>query len=501
MNKFYVTTAIAYTNSKPHIGFALELLQADVLARYYAEKLGKDNSYFLTGTDDHGIKIFETAEEKGVETKKFVDGNVEEFKKLTKKLNISNTNFISTSDKDKHWAGAIELWKRIEKNGDFYKKSYEGLYCVGCEAYLTKRDLVDGKCSIHDKKPEIFKEENYFFKLSKYKDKVRELIKSDKIRIVPEARKNEILNVLDELDDVSFSRPSEKLSWGIPVPSDETQTMYVWCDALSNYISALGFGTKNDSNFKKFWPADVHVIGKDILKFHAIYWPAMLLSAGFSEDQLPKTIFVHGYITSEGKKMSKSLGNVVDPFEVVDKYGLDAVRYYLLKEIPPTGDGDFSIERFEEVYNADLVNNLGNLVNRVISLSVKNKLNHFIFPIKNKPIDKFKFFFPDYFDVKYDKVSFSVESKKISDFVVNFNYNLALDHIFSLISSLNRFIECEKPWKINDFKEFKKILSVSADILYFIANELKPFLPDTSEKIIKQLETLEPEILFPRLEK
>ncbi len=386
LKNFYITTSIAYANAAPHIGYAMEICQADVLARYHRMK--SDDVFFLSGTDENGSKIKKTALEKKVDPQKFVDENSAKFQLLLDTLNISNNDFIRTTDKKRHWPAAQKIWNELVKKGDIYKSSYEGYYCVGCEAYLTEKDLIDGKCSNHQKVPEKIKEENYFFKLSKYSKMIQEKIESGELEILPESRKNEILNVIkDGLKDISFSRPKKTLDWGVPVPNDETQTMYVWCDALTNYISALGYG--NDyichsreggnpllpqsanlaNNFQKYWPADIHLIGKDILRFHAAIWPAMLISADLP---LPKKIFVHGFITSNGQKISKSLGNIIDPFEVIDKYGVDALRYYLLKEIPSGGDGDFSFERFEEVYQADLANGIGNLVYRVLTMIERN---------------------------------------------------------------------------------------------------------------------------------
>src|SRR3989344_1895241 len=357
--KFYITTAIAYTNARPHLGHALEFIQADVLARYH--RLAGDDTWFLTGTDEHGTKIARAAEAAGKPEQEFVDEITKAFINLDEKLNISNDDFIRTTDRNRHWPAVIKLWNKLVENGDLYKKEYEGLYCVGHEAFIKKSELVDGFCPIYKTEPEKIKEENWFFKLSKYKKEIKERIKSDELRIVPESRKNELLNLLDDAEDVSFSRPSKDLKWGIPVPGDDTQTMYVWADALTNYISAVGYADETEQ-FKKYWPVDVHLIGKDILRFHALYWPAMLLSAGLD---LPKAIYVHGFITVEGEKMSKTVGNVIDPFELIEKYGSDVVRYFLLREIPSTEDGDFSFKKLEDRYNGDLANGLGNLVQRV----------------------------------------------------------------------------------------------------------------------------------------
>src|SRR3990167_5128003 len=361
-NKFYITTAILYTNSKPHLGFAFELIQADVLARYH--RLKGEEVYFLTGTDEHGITVSRAAEKLDKTPLELADEVAIQAQDLTQQLNISNDDFIRTSDKSRHWPTVIKFWNQLKENGDLYKKEYEGLYCVGHEAFIKKSELVDGLCPLHKTEPEKVKEENWFFKLSKYKKEIKKLIESDELRIVPESRKKEILNLLDDAEDVSFSRPSKDLKWEIPVPDDETQTMYVWADALTNYISALDYADES-LKFEKLWPADVHLVGKDILRFHAMIWPAMLLSAGLS---LPKAIYVHGFITVDGEKMSKTVGNVVDPFEAVKKYGAEVVRYFLLREIPSGDDGDFSYKKLEERYNGDLANGLGNLVQRVATL-------------------------------------------------------------------------------------------------------------------------------------
>lgn len=330
-DKFYITTAIDYPNAKPHIGHALEKLYADIIARY--QRLNGKDVFFLTGTDEHGVKNVRAAEKVGVPISDFVDKNVESFKNLLKSLDISNDYFIRTTNKKLHWPAVRKIWRAFEKRGDIYKKEYEGFYCAGHEAFVTRKDLdKDGKCADHDVVPELVQEENYFFKLSRYAKQVYRLIKSGKLEIIPTERKNEILKFLEgDVQDISFSRPRKDLKWGIGVPNDPSQTIYVWADALTNYISALGWGTSSNSNFKKHWPADVQVIGKDILRFHAAYWPAMLLSAGLP---LPKKLFVHGFVSVEGQKMSKTLGNIVDPIKLVKQYGADALRYYLLSEIP-----------------------------------------------------------------------------------------------------------------------------------------------------------------------
>ncbi|MEK7085505.1 MAG: methionine--tRNA ligase, partial [Patescibacteria group bacterium] len=363
--KFYLTTAIAYVNAAPHIGHTLEFVQADALCRYH--RLKGDDVFFLTGTDEHGVKIYEASQAAGMRTQEFVDQNAEKYMALKEFLCLSNDDFVRTTS-DLHKAGVKKIWTKMFEAGDIYKGVYKGNYCVGCEAFIPEKDLDEaGNCPIHKKKPKQLEEENYFFKLSKYSDKIKALIEKDELFIYPEARKKEMLNIIGEegLRDVSFSRPKDILPWGIDVPNDDTQVMYVWCDALSNYITAIGY-EKETAAFKKYWPCDVHLIGKDILRFHAGIWIGMLISAGV---KIPKAIYVHGFVTSEGQKMSKSIGNVVNPLEYIDKYGVDALRYYLLREIPTVDDGDFSQHRFVDLYNSELANSLGNLVNRVAMMT------------------------------------------------------------------------------------------------------------------------------------
>ena len=476
MKKFYITTSIAYTNAFPHIGFALESVQTDVIARYY-RLLGGD-VFFLTGTDEHGVKIAKAAEEVGKEPKDFVDEISERVKELKKILNLSWDDFVRTTDKKRHWPAVKKVWLKLKESGDIYKKKYKGLYCSGCEAFITEKDLIDGKCLTHQKEPELVEEENYFFRLSRYLNKIEELIKKDELKIIPETRKNEVLGLIKQgLEDISFSRAREKLKWGIPVSDDPSQTIYVWVDALSNYISALGY--ENGKNFKRYWPADVHCIGKDILKFHALIWPGMLLSLGLL---LPKAIFVHGFITVAGQKMSKSLGNVIDPFELVEKYGTDAVRYYLLREIPSTEDGDFTYEKFEERYNADLASGVGNLVARVLTMAENiNPKSQIPNP---KQIQNPKF-----------KTLIKEVREKYKNALDNFKFNEALKTIWDLISFCDGYIERERPWEIKNLLRSKpevllrgqKVISDLLIVLAIIAEMLQPFLPGTSQKIFQQL--------------
>ena len=484
-NKFYITTSIAYANASPHIGFAMEVCQADVLARYH-RMLG-DDVFFLSGTDENGSKIKKTALENKTEPQKFVDENSAKFQLLLDTLDISNNDFIRTTDQKRHWPAAQELWNKLVEAGDIYKGNYEGYYCIGCEAYLTEKDLVDGKCPNHQKAPEKIKEENYFFKLSKYSKTIQEKIESGELEILPEARKNEILNVIKSgLRDVSFSRPKNILDWGVPVPNDDSQTMYVWCDALTNYISALGYNNSplergksakqmGCVKFKKYWPADIHIIGKDILRFHAAIWPAMLLSANLP---LPKKLFVHGFITSGGQKMSKSLGNVVDPFKVIDKYGIDALRYYLLKEIPSGGDGNFSYERFEEIYQADLANGIGNLTARIIALATKIEK-------WNSPFHKGGEgdFVVGKRDLKTKAKNTWTDYKKLLN---SFKLNEALEATKKLMSACDEHIEQSKPWQLEGEKK-EIIIYNLIESLRQIAWMIYPFMPETSMKIFEQL--------------
>lgn len=470
--KFYVTTSIVYTNAPPHIGFALESVQADVIARYH-RTLDKD-VFFLTGTDEHGAKVAKAAAEEKKDPKEFVNEISEKVKGLKKILNLSNDGFIQTTDQKKHWPSVKKVWLKLKENGDIYKKKYRGLYCSGCEAFITQKDLLDGKCVLHQREPEIIEEENYFFRLSKYSEEIEESIEKDKIKVIPEGRKNEILSFIKKgLEDVSFSRPSKDLKWGIPVPDDKSQTIYVWADALTNYISALGY-EKESLEFKKYWPADVHCIGKDILRFHAAIWPGILLSLG---EDLPKTIFVHGFISVDGQKMSKSLGNIIDPFELVKKYGTDPARYFLLREIPSTEDGDFTYEKFEQRYNADLASGLGNLIARTLTLVEKTTIK----PNGSEGV----------------KAQINKTRQNYKKSLAKFKFNEALISIWELISFCDKYIEKEKPWEKRENQEL-----VIGDLLFAISNIaelLKPFLPETSEKILRQIETKKKETLFPRL--
>ncbi|MDP2950817.1 MAG: methionine--tRNA ligase, partial [bacterium] len=449
-DKFYITTSIAYTNAKPHIGYCLELLQADVIARYNLQKGG--DVWFLTGTDEHGSKIANKAKELGKSPQEFCDEIVTGFKALKPLLGLSNDDFIRTTDRQRHWPTVEQIWLKLKENGDIYKKKYKGLYCVGCEAFVTEKDLVEGKCPLHQKEPETIEEENYFFKLSKYQKELKKILEENKIKIIPEAKKNEMLSFIKEgLEDVSCSREKSKLNWGVPVPSDNEQTIYVWFEALINYLSALGYLTGENKKFKAYWPPNVQCIGKDIVRFHMLLWPAMLLSLGL---KLPENILIHGYMTVGGEKMSKTLGNVIDPFELVEKYAqkigskeaaVDAVRYFLLREISPTEDGDFTYERFEARYNSDLANGLGNLLARTITLANKICTSNVVIlsqQANNLNGDTAVSFSNSNFQTETEKTK-----KKYQEFLEGFKFNEALSTLWELISFCDKYINETKPWE------------------------------------------------------
>ncbi len=477
MNRFYITTAIPYVNASPHVGFAMELIQADVVARYWRAKLG-DDVYALRGTDENSLKNVRAAEEAGEDVEKFVAKHAEEYRGLQELLDLSYDDFIRTRE-DRHIKGSQKLWSSC-KPEDIYKKKYKGLYCVGCEVFYTEKEVPDGICPEHKKPLEEVEEENYFFKLSNYQDQLEKLIESDEIKIIPKSRKNETLSFIrGGLEDFSISRSQERAKhWGVNVPEDDSQVMYVWFDALSNYITALDYAN-GGKLYKKFWAENenrVHVIGKGILRFHAIYWPAMLLSAGV---RVPSEIFVHDYITVEGEKMSKSLGNVIGPKELVDEFGSDAVRYYFLREIPSRGDGDYSKLRMEERYS-ELANQLGNLVSRVATMAVKN------FKGKLDDVDR----------------DWSKEEKELKGFIKEYDFKRYVDRVFDVVSEANEIIDKKAPFKLvkEDEAAAKQVLSGLADMIRFVGKSLEPIIPNTSEEILRRYgKVIEVgESLFPR---
>ncbi len=494
---YYISTAIPYVNAKPHVGHALEYIQTDAIARY--QRLIGNNVFFLSGTDENSLKNVQAAEAVGKDVKEFVDEHYLHFYNFKDSLNISFDDFIRTTE-ERHFKGVQKLWQACDPD-DIYKKKYKGLYCVGCEAYYTEEELVEGKCPEHKREPEVVEEENYFFKLSKYQEEIKELIISNKLKIVPEFRKNEWLAFIDRgLQDFSISRSQERAhGWGVPVPGDESQIMYVWIDALSNYITALNYHEDGEL-YKKFWEnADsrVHVIGKGIGKFHVLYWIGFLLSAKLP---LPTEEFIHGYLTAEGEKISKSLGNTVDPYEIVEKYGTDAVRYYLLGAVSSYQDGDFSIERFEEFYTAHLVNGVGNLTSRI--LTMLEKYSDSKIPKQNAD----------------NRMQITEFWDKYQSAFASFNFDESVRLINELVGELDGLISEQKPWeKAKAGEDISGLLYQLAESLRHIAVALLPIIPESAGKIFDQLNTKDfsrdwgklqegdiikkGEILFPRLEK
>lgn len=473
---YFITTSIPYVNGEPHIGHALEFVMADALAR--AARAKNNTVLFSTGTDEHGGKIAEKAEELGVSPKEFTDQISQKFRDFAKALNISNDRFIRTTDAG-HEQRSQLIWQALQK--DIYKGKYTGWYCTGDEAFFSEAVVKanNGVCPNHNRKYEKIEEENYFFKLSAYAPKVLEAIESGAFRIIPATRKHEILQVFKEgLEDISISRPKDKLSWGIPVPGDDNQVMYVWFEALMNYITVLGYPEHED--FKNFWPANVQVIGKDILRFHAAIWPGMLLGLGVP---LPKTLYVHGFINAEGGvKMSKSLGNSVSPDEVIKEFGTDAFRYYLLRHIPSYEDGDFSHDRLLAAYNNELANELGNGVGRTAAM---------ITQYQNGIIGQSP-------EAEHDQAQYW-------EAIENCRFDRALDEVWEQVRGLNQYIEEQKPWtiaKTDDKDHLREVLAYQVSCLLEIASMLSPFMPETAQKIrhvfeegvIRQTETT----LFPK---
>jgi methionyl-tRNA synthetase len=476
-NKFYVTTPIYYVNAKPHIGHAYTTIAADVLARFYRQQLGDKNVFFLTGTDEHGLKIQREAEKAGKNPQEFVDGIAGEFKNLWDKLDIKYDNFIRTTDED-HKKAVQKVLQVLYDKKAIYKGEYEGLYCVACEQFINESDLVDGNCPDHGTVPEKMKEDSYLLKLTDIQVELIKKIESDEFRITPEKYKKEILSFLQSqtLRDVSVSR--KNVSWGIPMPFDETHTAYVWVDALLNYLTGLGWDG-DEKNIPELWPADVQLIGKDILRVHATIWPAILLHLGI---ELPKNLFTHGHILSGGKKMSKTLRNVISIDEMLEKFGVDGTRYLLLSAGTFGEDVDVTMERLVEKYNADLANGLGNLVSRVLKLSqqLEGKLAQYV--------DK------EYIEREPTKKFYDIYLKDVK-------LNTALVQIWEVLVKDNKFIEDKKPWELakENKDKFKEVMKKPLSDLNLISELLAPFLPETSEKIKKALETKKVEPLFQRI--
>jgi methionyl-tRNA synthetase len=471
--KFYITTTLPYVNAEPHIGFALEIVQADVIARYHKEIL-KEDVVFNFGTDEHGQKIYQKALEQHKDPKIYCDEYAAKFDDLKKAFNLSYTSFIRTTDSH-HIKAAREFWRRCAKNGDIYKKNYKIKYCVGCELEKTESELVNGRCQIHPNlKPEIIEEENYFFRFSRYQKQLLDLYGKHPDFVIPEGKFNEIKAFVNNgLEDFSVSRLKSKMPWGIEVPDDPKHVMYVWFDALINYISTLGW-PEDEKNFSDFWPG-IQVAGKDNLRQQTAMWQAMLLSAGLANS---KQVFIHGFLTVDGQKISKSLGNSVNPIALAEKYGTDVLRYFLLAHIHPWDDSDFSIAKLEDAYNSNLANGVGNLAARIAKLAESSGL-------------------------EFDNLAGNdLYNNEYSRLLAEFRFDEILKHIWSDLKILDQMLEEKKPWSITNKDILKKILQVLIDGIRLDARDLRPFLPETADKILEQFKG--PKIkarapLFPRI--
>ncbi|MFQ5474235.1 MAG: methionine--tRNA ligase [Candidatus Nanoarchaeia archaeon] len=459
---YYITTAIDYPNANPHVGHAYEKFVADAYARW--KRFQGEKVFFMTGLDEHGQKLQIAAENKGMLPQAFVDEKAAVFKKFCKQLNITNDGFIRTSE-ERHTKVAQEIFKKVFDKGDIYLDEYAGHYCIPCESYWTEKQLAEGNCPNCRRPTTLLREPSYFFKMSKYQEQLLDYMEKNPGFVWPESRRNEILSRLKEpLRDLSVSRAS--FDWGIPLPNDETHVMYVWFDALINYVSGIGYPGKK---FEEFWPADVHVIGKDIIFFHTVTWPCMLFAAGVPP---PKTVYVHGFINdAHGEKMSKSKGNVVDPVKMLDKYGADVLRYYLLRTISSGQDGNFSESELVTRHNTELANDLGNLVMRISKLTVK----YFDGKIKN--------------DRYIQEIDFSSAMEEAEALMDGFEHHRALDKIWSIINDANAYINKKEPWKIKDKKELANVVYNVLEALRVVNNLLGAFIPETSENIGKQLGT------------
>lgn len=502
MPKFYIATSIPYVNAPPHIGHALEFVQADVIARY--RRLKGDNVFLATGTDENSLKNALSAEKLGMKTEDLCQRNSALFRDLVDSINMSYDTFVRTSLKGDHWKMTQILWDACNSSGDIYKKKYSGLYCVGCELFYAEGELDGGLCPEHRTKPERVEEENYFFRLSKYQDRLIAAIEKDEIRIIPSSRKAEVVNFMKGgLEDFSVSRSVNRAhGWGIPVPGDPSQILYVWFDALGYYLTAAGIASDRKA-FNEMWPIDMHVIGKGIVRFHAIYWPAMLMSGGF---EVPRSILVHGYITVEGEKMSKSIGNVVDPMDVIRKYGTDPVRYYLMKEISTFQDGDFSDRTLKDVINNELVGNLGNFVNRTLT---------FIYSKLGGKVEKQKLGDED-MELVGQITGLVGEVEKMLEAE---QLNVALLKILEISNLGNRYFQNSEPWKLikEDEAKAKKVLFICANICRILGILTYPYMPSSAERLLgyihetpssfeeakklsNEFKVEKPEILFSRAE-
>ena len=468
---FYITTPIYYPSAKPHMGHAYSSIIADFFARF--KKIDGYDVYFLTGTDEHGLKIQRAAEKKNIEPLKFCNEISQTFKDLSKTLNLSNTDFIRTTE-ERHKNSVQKLWNKLEQNDDIYLSKYSGWYSVSDEAFYNEDEIVEEngkKVAKSSKSPvEWMDEESFFFRLSKWEKSLLKYYKENPNFIQPNARKNEVISFVESgLKDLSISRKS--FSWGIKVPNNDNHVIYVWLDALTNYISALGYPDTNSELFKKFWPASIHLIGKDILRFHAIYWPAFLLAAGI---ELPKKIYGHGWILSDDEKMSKSKGNILDPLEIIQKYGLDPLRYYLIKEVSFGNDGNISQERLEDCINSDLANNYGNLCQRTISFASKNCENRIPKEINFTDEDRLIL---DNFTSNIDNIRSQIDNQ---------NINYYIDFIVNSLFAANKYFNDQEPWKKKDDPiRLNTIVYTTLEIIRKISFMLYPIIPETSLKALK----------------
>jgi methionyl-tRNA synthetase len=465
MSKFYITTPIYYINGEPHIGSAYPTVAADVLARYH--RLKGDDTRFLAGTDEHGAKNAEAAEAAGKTPQEYCDEMSAKFQECWDELNISNDDFIRTTS-ERHKAGFVKFIGKLHEVGALYAGEYEGLYCQGCEAFLTEKDLVNGQCPTHCQVPQTIKEKNYFFDLKKYLPEVKRLVDSGEMKIFPKSKHNELLGLLKQ-DIPNFSISRASIKWGIPLPFDQSQVAYVWIDALTNYITALGYGTDDVSKLNEFWPADVHIVGKDIIKFHCVFWPAMLLAAGLP---VPKAVYAHGFFTVDGLKMGKSMGNVIDPFNLIKELGVDATRYLLLSQFPFGQDGDIKASQFAIQYNSDLANGIGNFASRVTAMAEK------------------------YFGgaVPARDSELKAETEKIwseyENALANFQVDGAIEAVKKLQSLGDGYVEKNKPWELakTDEARLKQVIYNLLELLRHLGIALWPIMPETAEKILASLD-------------
>lgn len=479
---YYVMTSIPYVNGRPHIGFALEAVQGDVLRRHHT--LIGDDARYLSGSDENALTVVQSAEVQGADLVDMVESNAEAFRAIQQPLAVQYDDFIRTSTDPRHFPGAQKLWRKMDAAGDIYKRHYQGNYCIKCERFYREEELVDSKCPIHDTTPEAVDEENYFFALSKYQDKLIELIESNTLLVQPEHRREEMLSFIrGGLEDISISRQALRgRGWGVPVPDDPDQVMYVWVDALSNYITALDYAEDNSPLYDRYWKGDgerVHVVGKDIIRFHVVFWPAFLMSAG---EPLPTVVNVHEFIMSDGEKMSKSRGNVVDPLQLIELYGNDALRYWYTREMPRTGDGNFTHDRLIGRYNQDLANDLGNLVNR--SVGMLQRYRGGVVPTvdanRESVLKSIALNVPAQMDAALDA----------------FDFRTALQAAWEIVTRANKFVDDEKPWEIakaaknGDETADARLDVVLADLIEAIrvvGVVLSPFIPEGAERIAGQL--------------